>query len=63
MIELPPYETNGKVTPAMGIIPIFMPILTNIWKNNIVIVPIKSIFSFISDDRCDRIITLINIIK
>ena len=29
--ELPPAETKGRVTPTMGTIPIFIPILTKIW--------------------------------
>ncbi len=32
-IELPPKETNGKVTPTIGTIPIFMPILTKKWMS------------------------------
>jgi hypothetical protein len=34
-IELPPYDTNGSVIPVIGISPIFMPVLMNIWDNNI----------------------------
>lgn len=29
--ELPPYETNGKVTPTIGRIPIFMPTFMKNW--------------------------------
>lgn len=32
---LPPYETNGKVTPTIGSKPTFMPIFTKIWIKNV----------------------------
>jgi hypothetical protein len=35
----PPAEMKGKVMPVTGAMPIFIPMLTNIWKNNMLTNP------------------------
>ena len=35
MTDVPPQLKNGRVMPVTGIMPIVMPIFSNIWKKNI----------------------------
>ena len=43
-IELPPYETNGSVTPVSGITRVTPPTITNTWSANTAVRPAASSF-------------------
>ena len=48
-----PELTNGNVMPVTGIRPMFMPMLTNAWKNSIPVMPIARAWPSLSRATSD----------